>query len=121
MSVQNVHTLICATCSRIRNCVSAGNSSCLSSLEIFPTNIPNPVGMREYTTLTGVGTLPNCFFDMAYAILLMKPFGCSIGGRNVLMGKTSRFILTQRERLRLQGGIVSQKEQQPDLNRSSRR
>src|SRR5579863_5899967 len=85
--MQNSHTLMWATCSRISMAVSAGSSSCLSSLEIFATNMPKPAGMRAYTTFTGVGTLPNCFFDIAYAIFWIRPCGFSMGTRNVSIGE----------------------------------
>ncbi len=43
---KKVHTFNCATRSRISIAVSLGNSSFLSSSAIFPTNMPNPTGMR---------------------------------------------------------------------------
>ena len=65
MSMQNTHTLMCATRSRTSIAVSRGSSSFLSSLAIFAVNMPKASGMRAANTLSGVMTLPNWRRDMA--------------------------------------------------------
>src|ERR1700751_3707151 len=82
MSVQKRHTLIRATCSRMRKTVSRGSCNFLSSVETFPKNVPKALGMRAAYTFTGVSTLPNCRRDMAYTRFLISPLGFSIGGRH---------------------------------------
>src|SRR5216110_2121057 len=100
MSMQNSHTLIRATCCRIRIWSSSGKVRRLSSCETFPTHDPKASGIRAEWTLSGVRTWPKRRRAMAYTSFIMRPLGRSMGGRYGVSMKSSCWCqpCDQRER-----------------------
>src|SRR5947208_16543613 len=83
MPMQNSHTLIRATCWRIRIARSAGRDTVWSSVEIFPYHEPKARGSRAECTLSGVRTVPKRLRVRAYTSFISSPRGRSMGGIGV--------------------------------------